>query len=156
MGDRIFTHSLMGAPQKMTHGTGFRRGRCGWKPHLRYGGRQRFPFRPMGAKSQCWVSRNFGTFNPTYDSLYKSIGLELLTFAPYRAKRTQSLTYSVHPGNAINLPALSNRVSFVGTDIAPTLGNVSAFIKHGIGHNCEIGKIIWTFGLPIDVGKCLT
>ena len=36
------------------------------------------------------------------------------------------------------------------------LGNVSAFIKHGIGHNCEIGKIIWTFGLPIDVGKCLT
>ena len=61
---------------------------------------------------------DFGTFNPTYDSPYKSIRLELLTFAPYRATPTQSLTYSVHLGDAINLPALSNRVFLVGTDIA--------------------------------------
>ena len=31
MGDGIPTHSLMGAPQKMTHDAGFRRCRCGWK-----------------------------------------------------------------------------------------------------------------------------
>ena len=34
MGDGILTLSLMGAPQKMTHDTGLRGDRCGWKPHL--------------------------------------------------------------------------------------------------------------------------
>ena len=29
--EEIPVHSLMGAPQKMTHGAGFRRCRCGWK-----------------------------------------------------------------------------------------------------------------------------
>ncbi len=50
MGDGIPTHSLIGAPQKMTHDAGFRRCRCGWKPHLPYGVRLRFTPRPMGTK----------------------------------------------------------------------------------------------------------